>query len=133
MAQRTARIQAFTVCGTQFWPVAIVWFLMLSALAEASELRNSPIVKAVEQARPSTVNIRGEKTLPRWPVPAAANATEGGRRVNGMGTGVVIDSRGYIVTNYHVVDGVKEIQVTLTSEENTSPSSSPGIWKPIWQ
>ena len=34
-----------------------------------------------------------------------------------MGTGVVIDSRGYIVTNYHVVDGVKEIQVTLTSEE----------------
>ena len=32
-----------------------------------------------------------------------------------MGTGVVIDPRGYILTNYHVVDGVHEIQVT-TSE-----------------
>ena len=33
-----------------------------------------------------------------------------------MGTGVVIDPRGYILTNYHVVDGVKEIQVTLADE-----------------
>ena len=30
-----------------------------------------------------------------------------------MGTGVIIDARGYIVTNYHVVDGVREILVTL--------------------
>ena len=30
-----------------------------------------------------------------------------------MGTGVVIDARGYILTNHHVVDGVREIQVTL--------------------
>ena len=30
-----------------------------------------------------------------------------------MGTGVIIDSRGYIITNYHVVDGVREILVTL--------------------
>ena len=30
-----------------------------------------------------------------------------------MGTGVVIDARGYILTNYHVVDGVREIQVTM--------------------
>lgn len=57
------------------------------------------------------VNIRGEKTLttPGPDVPA----TEAGRRVNGMGTGVILDSRGYVVTNFHVVDGVREIQVTL--------------------
>ena len=30
-----------------------------------------------------------------------------------MGTGVVIDERGYVLTNHHVVDGVREIQVTL--------------------
>jgi serine protease Do len=30
-----------------------------------------------------------------------------------MGTGVVIDPRGYVVTNHHVVDGVREIQVKL--------------------
>lgn len=39
-----------------------------------------------------------------------------GRQVNGMGTGVVIDERGYIVTNYHVVEGVRQIQVTLADE-----------------
>ncbi len=30
-----------------------------------------------------------------------------------MGTGVFIDERGYILTNHHVVDGVKKIEVTL--------------------
>jgi len=57
------------------------------------------------------VNIRGEKAL----VTTAANSTrpDTSRRVNGMGTGVVIDERGYIVTNHHVVDGVREIEVTL--------------------
>ena len=33
-----------------------------------------------------------------------------------MGTGIVIDPRGYILTNYHVVDGVHEIQVTRAEE-----------------
>ena len=36
-----------------------------------------------------------------------------------MGTGVVIDPRGYILTNYHVVEGVREIQVTLADESHT--------------
>ena len=34
-----------------------------------------------------------------------------------MGTGVVVDPRGYIVTNYHVVEGVRQINVTLASGE----------------
>ena len=34
-----------------------------------------------------------------------------------MGTGVVIDERGYILTNYHVVEGVERIQVTLSDEK----------------
>ncbi len=76
----------------------------------ASDLRNTPIVKAVRRARPAVVNIRGEKTV-------AATDADASRRVNGMGTGVIVDGRGYIVTNYHVVDGVREIQVTLENGE----------------
>ena len=76
----------------------------------------SPIVKAVQRVRPSVVNIRGEKTLAPTGVQTAA--AEAPRRVNGMGTGVVIDPRGYILTNYHVVDGVREIQVTLADEKH---------------
>ncbi|MDR1384584.1 MAG: trypsin-like peptidase domain-containing protein [Planctomycetaceae bacterium] len=30
---------------------------------------------------------------------------------NGVGAGVIIDPRGYIVTNYHVIDGIRKIQV----------------------
>jgi len=32
----------------------------------------------------------------------------------GAGTGIIIDSQGYVVTNYHVVENAKNIQVTLT-------------------
>jgi len=83
---------------------------LLPPPAHASELRQSPIVKAVQRARGAVVNIRGEKTVPT-PDQDLGRA-EAGRRVNGMGTGVVIDARGYIVTNHHVVDGVREIHVT---------------------
>ena len=34
-----------------------------------------------------------------------------------MGTGVLIDPRGYIITDYHVVDGVREIHVTRADGE----------------
>ena len=78
--------------------------------AAASELRETPVVKAVQRARAAIVNIRGEKTVAAWPGQAVAG--DAGRRVNGMGTGVLIDSRGYILTDYHVVDGVREIHVT---------------------
>jgi S1-C subfamily serine protease len=48
---------------------------------------------------------------------AITNASTSGpstkQEVNGMGTGVIIDPRGYIVTNYHVVDEVGRIEVTL--------------------
>src|SRR6185295_11678682 len=34
-------------------------------------------------------------------------------RVNGMGTGILIDPRGYIVTNQHVVEDVNLLRVRL--------------------
>ena len=37
-----------------------------------------------------------------------------------MGTGVVIDSRGYVLTNYHVVQGVREIEVTTADRQRTT-------------
>lgn len=83
----------------------------LCVVGQASELRETPIVRAIKAARPAVVNIRGEKTLIN--TAATGGELDTSRRVNGMGTGVVIDSRGYIVTNHHVVDGVKEVEVTL--------------------
>jgi serine protease Do len=73
--------------------------------------RLTPIVRAVRDARPAVVNIQGQKSVSE----SAAGTPSSPRQVNGMGTGVVIDSRGYILTNHHVVDGVRRINITLAS------------------
>ena len=73
--------------------------------------RHTPVVRAVQQARPSVVNIQGRKTV-RSDTPDP-HGVDPFRQVNGMGTGIIIDDRGYILTNYHVVENVDRIQVTL--------------------
>ncbi len=84
------------------------------SVTSASELRRSAIVEAVATARPAVVNIHGRKTVPvEYDTQTTA---EPGSQVNGMGTGIVIDERGYIVTNYHVVEGVSRIRVTMSDE-----------------
>jgi len=36
----------------------------------------------------------------------------------GSGSGSILDKSGHILTNYHVVDGARQVQVTLFNEEN---------------
>lgn len=78
---------------------------------QGSEARRTAIVQAVENARESVVNIHGQKTLVGDDDPLARG--DGPHKVNGMGTGIVIDERGYIITNFHVIDGVSKIEVTF--------------------
>ena len=87
-----------------------------SAVPDTLDLRRTAIVRAVERAKPAVVSIHGHKIVGKTRgVPPGVSETS--RRVNGMGTGVVVDHRGYIVTNHHVVEGVRRIQVTLVSGE----------------
>ncbi|MEX0612791.1 MAG: trypsin-like peptidase domain-containing protein [Pirellulales bacterium] len=78
---------------------------------EVSEHRLTPVVLAVRQARPAVVSIRGQKTATAQD--DAASSSDTPRHVNGMGTGTIVDQRGYILTNYHVVSDVRRIEVTL--------------------
>jgi serine protease Do len=71
--------------------------------------RVSPIVRAIQRAEAAVVNIQGNKTVAN-PSSSSPNAKQ---EVNGMGTGVIIDPRGYIITNLHVVEDVSRIEVTL--------------------
>jgi serine protease Do len=107
--------RAYSVQGM----VGLVRLILLPVLLVTSVLRQegnalerhaSPIVKAVQSARKSVVNIQGQKTVPGVPVSGSVAAS---REVSGMGTGVVIDSRGYLLTNHHVVAGVRRINVIL--------------------
>ncbi len=67
-------------------------------------------IAVYENTNRSAVNIT-TRTLRndfwRMPVPA-----------KGAGSGVVIDRRGYIVTNYHVIEGAQAAKVTLYNNES---------------
>jgi serine protease Do len=107
-------------------PLALAFFLALivaagaglgavgveNAAQHSENARDTPLVRAVARARAAAVNIHTEKTAPVAD-PAFAAPGRHGRKINGMGTGIIIDDRGYIVTNHHVVNGVESLRVTL--------------------
>ncbi len=45
--------------------------------------------------------------------PAVVQVNVATSRGQGLGSGVIIDQRGYIITNHHVVEGAQQIQVVL--------------------
>jgi len=70
------------------------------------------IPEIVRKATPSVVAIQTEVItydIFFQPVPQ-----------QGAGTGIIIDSQGYVVTNYHVVENAENIRVTLTDSRTFS-------------
>ena len=88
--------------------------LPLQSSPAAGAARRSPIVTAIASVESAVVNIKGNKTI----VSKTASAGTVKQEVSGMGAGVVIDPRGYIITNLHVVQDVPKIEVTLASGES---------------
>jgi len=80
--------------------------------------RRTPVVDSVERAKLSVVNISSEKnsaSTSRWPFKPEESQRP---RVSGMGSGVIVDARGFILTNHHVVDKVQGIEVHLFDGTN---------------
>jgi serine protease Do len=82
--------------------------------------RETPTVRAIRRCSGAVVNIHGQKTVRSTAASMAGATGDGGRQVNGMGTGVVIDPRGYVITNYHVVEDVDQVQITLSDGTTTT-------------
>jgi serine protease Do len=76
-------------------------------------MRRSAVVQAVAKARRAVVNIHSERTAKGPAVEEMFAASPSLSRSNGMGTGIIIDPRGYIVTNQHVVEDVSMIRARL--------------------
>jgi serine protease Do len=76
-------------------------------------LRQTPIVEVVKHARDAIVNIHSERAVRAAAGDELFPSHNSSNRVNGMGTGILIDPRGFIVTNQHVVDDVALIRVRL--------------------
>ncbi len=69
----------------------------------------SAVLEVVEKVSQSVVNINTVRLLHdvfyrRVPI-------------KGMGSGTIIDSKGYVLTNNHVIQGAEKIEVTLASGE----------------
>jgi serine protease Do len=97
---------------TAFALVATLATATLPARAGQSE-RRTPVVLAIQKVQPSVVSISSEKrsgSTTRWPFSPEETQRP---RVSGMGTGVIVDQRGYILTNQHVVDKVQGVEVQL--------------------
>ena len=105
--------------------LVVVSFASASAQTSYADLvsRVSPAVvtiRSTERARqaqqfpfmddPSFREFFGDR-LPQQQTP---------RRVQGMGSGVIVSNDGYILTNHHVVDGALEIKVELTDNRTFS-------------
>jgi serine protease Do len=82
----------------RFSILAICTAVLFTSNVNAQYNRKNPIVEAVAKTQTSVVTIKAY---------ARANAKPS------VGTGVVVDGRGYIVTNCHVVGSIKNVQVTL--------------------
>ena len=96
-----------------FLGLAFAWGTTPSWTQASATTRRTPAAVAVEKAQPSVVSITSEKkaaSTSRWPFTPEENQRP---RVSGMGTGVILDGRGYILTNHHVVDKVQGIEVHL--------------------
>lgn len=102
--------QLWVVGITMLWGMA--WAEGGSPTLNPANPRITPAVEAARKVRGAVVNIHSERTVsgPADPFTGAAPSVN---RVNGMGTGIVIDPRGYIVTNNHVVEDVQVIRIRL--------------------
>ncbi len=110
MRQGLGRVGTTAIMGLAL--LGAGWVGASPAQASAAS-RRTPVVEAVARVQPSVVSISSEKkaaSTSRWPFTPEENSRP---RVSGMGTGVILDGRGYILTNHHVVDKVQGIEVHL--------------------
>ena len=86
-------------------------------------------IQVFEKARPSVVFVTNQQLVRD---PRSLNLLEVPR---GSGTGFVWDESGYIVTNFHVVDGARKVMITL-QDQSTWPtvggSQGTGYRQPLW-
>lgn len=105
-----------------FIPAALTAVLALGSVsptvfandrAIAPGKRRDEVVDIYERVKASVVNIHSERTVSTPSDDPFNRSPVVPQRVNGMGTGIVLDPRGYILTNFHVIDDVQALRVRL--------------------
>jgi serine protease Do len=90
------------------------------APARAGTPRSNWKVDVVRRVGEAVVSIHSERTVQGPTAEELLALSPSQNRINGMGTGILIDPRGYIVTNQHVVEDVNLIRVRLADGTSVS-------------
>ena len=107
----TIVMKTFSVPSTTL----VIAFCALSAIHTgfANEVRSNWATEAYLKNCESVVFIQGDKVES-----GRGSFAESERTFNGMGSGAIIDERGYIITNYHVVKDIRKIQVKTYDQKD---------------
>ncbi len=81
-----------------------------AAIFEASETGAKSVQEIYEMAAPGVVQVTSESVVSATPFFGPQSATS-------LGSGFVVDRDGYIVTNYHVIEGAEEIEVNFSGDD----------------
>ncbi|MBM5793047.1 MAG: trypsin-like serine protease [Cyanobacteria bacterium M_surface_7_m2_037] len=97
-------------------------WLAAPAWADRSGSGNGFVAAAVKRVAPAVVRIDTERSVPRIGLDPAFNDPllrelfgdqMPSTRERGQGSGIVIDAKGLVLTNAHVVDGADRVEVSL--------------------
>jgi S1-C subfamily serine protease len=122
MIRRNNSFSFFHKCGWKIAATICSALLLASAPAAERDIRRDATVDAVEKVMPSVVNIRTETIVEsRDPFEDLFRQffDPYHRRQESefsLGSGVIIDEDGYILTNLHVVRRARRIQIKLSDE-----------------
>lgn len=107
---------------------AVLVVMLPAAGSPVSQARRSPVVQVVEQVSPSVVNISTEQQVENPFRPSSldnffsslrdgtapgGDGSQAQYTENSLGSGVLVDPRGYILTNEHVIWRATRVSVTL--------------------
>jgi Do/DeqQ family serine protease len=141
-ARATLLVSLIFVCvGGGFWAHALWWDRRPASVAAPSPINTADALQAAfvsvaERVRPAVVHIgtvqvaRGQRPdiggAPTDPFfkdffdqffGRTPGAPRGEFRQPGLGSGVIIDKRGYVLTNFHVIRGADAVTVRLSSKQ----------------
>ncbi|MCE9636752.1 MAG: trypsin-like peptidase domain-containing protein [Planctomycetes bacterium] len=89
-------------------------------------LRRTAIVEAVEKSAPSVVSVGTTKiNQVRYFDWAAFRERSGQQELKGLGSGVIVDPSGLVVTNAHVINQADQVVVRLTGLDPTTENEIP--------
>lgn len=83
--------------------------------ATDTPLSDDAFVRAAQSSVDAVVHVQTAAIVPAQGNPwLSMLGMDQGRVAQGSGSGVILDSQGWIVTNHHVIDGAQRIQVALS-------------------